>query len=161
NGSVTLHWHATPETDVREFQLYRGSTPDVPADAAHFVATVRDTQHVDGGSPGSYYALRAVDVHGNVGALVVTSLLGRTFGIEAVTPNPSVAGQGMVELALPDGSPARLALVDVAGRTVASLALRQAGRQTVALPGANRLRPGLYWLRLTQGANTRTRRLAV
>ena len=52
-------------------------------------------------------------------------------------------------------------LIDVTGRVVAERNLRQAGRQSLDLAAGRRIRAGLYWLRLAQGPNVRTARVAV
>jgi hypothetical protein len=57
-------------------------------------------------------------------------------------------------------APARLELLDIAGRRIASHEVG-AGQHTLDLGGGQRLAPGLYLVRLTQGANTRTTRVAM
>jgi hypothetical protein len=56
-----------------------------------------------------------------------------------------------VSFSLPDGSAAELALIDVAGRVVASrqVGTLGAGSHLVTLTGA-KFQPGIYWLRLTR-----------
>jgi len=51
-------------------------------------------------------------------------------------------------------------LLDIAGRRIASHEVG-AGQHTLDLGGGQRLAPGLYLVRLTQGANTRTTRVAM
>jgi hypothetical protein len=82
------------------------------------------------------------------------------LAIRGVTPNPAVGGRLRVEFALRDGSPARLELMDVAGRLLHSRDVGSFGPGTHALDlSAGRvLRPGMYFLRLTQGGReARTR----
>ncbi|MBI5711598.1 MAG: hypothetical protein HZC42_15035 [Candidatus Eisenbacteria bacterium] len=66
-------------------------------------------------------------------------------------PNPATTPLA-VELSLPARAPARLDVVDVAGRMAYRRDLRglEPGVHRIALGGAA-LAPGIYWLRLTQG----------
>jgi hypothetical protein len=65
-----------------------------------------------------------------------------------------------VRFSLPSAAPARLELLDVAGRRIVSHEVG-VGQHTLDLGVGQRLAPGLYLVRLTQGANTRTTRVAV
>ena len=81
------------------------------------------------------------------------------FALLGARPNPAVRDLGLV-FSLLDASPARLDVFDLAGRRVL-------GRDVGAMgPGPHelalgRLSPGVYVVRLTQGAMTATRRAAV
>ena len=82
------------------------------------------------------------------------------FALLGVRPNPA-RGTARVSFALADG-PARLELVDLAGRRVRSLALRDgAGTRHVELDDLGALRPGLYLVRLAQAGRHATRKLVV
>lgn len=59
-----------------------------------------------------------------------------------------------VSLSLASGAPARLALLDVGGRTVAARDLGGAGIHQVSLAGRGGITPGVYWLRLSQSGRT-------
>jgi hypothetical protein len=61
-----------------------------------------------------------------------------------------------VWLSLASGDAARLALVDVGGRTVAAqdLGAGGAGSRQVSLAGRGGITPGVYWLRLSQAGRT-------
>lgn len=83
-----------------------------------------------------------------------------TFTLDPVHPNPSRGGALTVRFSLSTDAPARLELLDVAGRRIASHEVG-AGQHTLDLGAGRRLAPGLYLVRLTQGANTRTTRVAV
>ena len=65
--------------------------------------------------------------------------------------------------ALRTATDARLDLVDANGRRVLSREVGSlgAGRHTVDLSEGRKLPPGLYWVRLTQGVDVRTTRVAV
>ena len=70
-------------------------------------------------------------------------------------PNPT-SGVFTVTLVLPAATPAALELLDVRGRRVAarSLAGFGVGQHSVRLGTGTRLAPGVYFVRLTQGAET-------
>ena len=82
------------------------------------------------------------------------------FALDPVRPNPSRSGSLTVRFSLPTDAPARLDLLDVAGRRIASHEVG-AGQHTLDLGAGQHFAPGLYLVRLTQGANTRTTRVAV
>jgi hypothetical protein len=77
-------------------------------------------------------------------------------------PRPNPAREAVeVEFTLPRAGPARLELMDVAGRTVSARTLEgAAGPQRVRLELAGRA-PGLYFLRLAHDGVTLTRRVVV
>jgi hypothetical protein len=83
--------------------------------------------------------------------------------IRAITPNPS-AGALQVRLALARAGHARLTVIDVAGREVATLldARREPGHYTIAWDAAKeRLRAGVYFMRLVSPDRTMVRRVAI
>ena len=82
------------------------------------------------------------------------------FALHAVVPTPSRGAVG-VELSLPDARPARLDLIDVAGRRVATRELGPLGPGRHRVELAAGLRSGLYLVRLTQGDRSRTAKAAV
>ena len=85
------------------------------------------------------------------------------FALEGAQPNPS-RGEGLtVAFTLASGAAASLELLDVAGRRMATREVGSlgAGRHTLDLREGRGLAPGLYLVRLTQGANTRTTRVAM
>jgi hypothetical protein len=83
-----------------------------------------------------------------------------TFALDPVHPNPSRGGALTVHFSLPTDAPARLELLDVAGRRIASHVVGM-DQHTLDLGQGQHLAPGLYLVRLTQGTNTRTTRVAV
>jgi len=86
-----------------------------------------------------------------------------SLGFGAVSRNPASGGALVVDVVLPIADPARLELLDVMGRRVASLDLGAPGpgRHTVELAVGPRPAPGLYLLRLTQAGNARVTRVAL
>ena len=75
------------------------------------------------------------------------------FALEGLRPNPA-AGALTVALSLPSAAPAKLELLDVSGRRLLERDLRGLGpgELLVRLDGSAAVRPGLYFLRLSQGA---------
>jgi hypothetical protein len=136
------------------------------------IATQPDNGYAHAGPAGSYYRLTAFDVHGNESGFALLTpgnTLGvedgeaHRFALEAVRPNPTHGDRLSVDFILARVGTARLELLDVAGwrvvgREVGSLGI---GRHQVDLASGARLAPGLYLVRLTQGAKTRTTRVAV
>lgn len=82
------------------------------------------------------------------------------FAIHGVRPTPS-RGAIHVELSLADARPARLELIDVTGRRVATRELGGLGpgRHRVSLSGD--LKAGIYLVRLTQGTMARTAKAVI
>jgi hypothetical protein len=87
----------------------------------------------------------------------------RVLAIRGVTPNPSPHGRLRVEFTLRNGDPARLELLDVAGRVlgIRHVASMGPGTQSLELSEAGALRPGIYFLRLQQGGSEVRARAAV
>jgi hypothetical protein len=115
---------------------------------------------------GSYYKISAVDFNGNesvfavVGPAQTTDVPGVqaiAFALEGTRPNPAIGGRLMVHFALSSGEGATLELLDVAGRRVTerTVGTMGAGRHSIDLAESRRLKPGLYFVRLTQGPNQR------
>lgn len=84
------------------------------------------------------------------------------LAVRALSPQPA-SGAPEVELTLAASAPARLELIDVAGRRLAArdLAGLDPGAHTMRLDEAAALAPGLYWLRLVQGADRAHARLVL
>ena len=82
------------------------------------------------------------------------------LAIRKVSPNPATHGRLAVEFVLRDDSPARLELLDVAGRVLATrqVASPAPGGRVLEVSDAGALQPGIYFLRLRQnGAEARAR----
>ena len=77
------------------------------------------------------------------------------LALAAVRPNPA-ASSFTLDYALESGGEARLELLDVAGRTLRQIALSPAGpgRHEALVTAAQGLKPGMYWLRLTQSGKS-------
>jgi hypothetical protein len=85
------------------------------------------------------------------------------FALDPVRPNPSRGGALTVRFTLASEAAASLELLDIAGRRIAvrEVGSLGAGRHTFDLGQGQPLAPGLYLVRLRQGASTRVTRVAV
>jgi hypothetical protein len=99
----------------------------------------------------------------HVGAAVsgVGNSPGAVFALQGARPNPS-SGHLSVAFSLPDGSPAELELVDIAGRRVYQLEVGSLGAGFHVVPIERASLPvGIYGLRLTQHGRTLTSKVSV
>jgi hypothetical protein len=87
---------------------------------------------------------------------------GFELALAGARPNPARRGVMTIHLSLASESPARLELIDVGGRRWVDRAVGSlgAGRHAIALRDP-RMPPGVYLVRLTQGASARVARVAV
>jgi len=105
--------------------------------------------------PGARYAYALRIVSGGREVTLATAWVSvpveLTFGLTGLIPNPA-AGRIVVAFSLPDAAPARLALLDVAGReqSAREVGFLEAGNHLIELAEGNRIAPGVYWLRLTR-----------
>jgi len=85
------------------------------------------------------------------------------FALEGARPNPAGAGQLTVLFSLPSAESGRLELIDVGGRLMVGREVGSLGpgSHSVNLSERGRIPPGIYLVRLTQGAFGLTRRVAV
>ena len=123
---------------------------------------------VDGAvTPGHRYGYRLAVLEGGV-TRYLGSVSARTpnllaFAIQGFRPNPARAGDVTIAFSLPVTGDAVVELFDVNGRRAMSHLSRglPAGAHELPLPEAGSLAPGLYFVRLTQAARSRTARLAI
>jgi len=171
SGKTVLLWGSNLEPDFRAYSLYRGASVDFVPGTENLVITKSDTGYVDPGPAGGYYKLTAVDFAGNASPFAAATpvetaggpIPGTSLVLGGVFPNPAGRHGVQVEFTLPSSDPARIELVDVAGRRVlvAVVPAGSAGRHTLELAFGPRIAPGIYLVRLVQGASARTRRVAV
>jgi hypothetical protein len=85
------------------------------------------------------------------------------LALHPVPPHPSRDGVLAVHFTLPNATAASLHLIDVAGRMIVSREVGSlgAGRHTLDLSEGRRLSPGVYLVRLQQGADSRVMRAVV
>ncbi len=99
---------------------------------------------------------------GSFGETWVSIPAGDGFGIALAGTNPSAGAIGLRVRLAPEGGDATVSAFDVRGRRVAHAVLSGAGGEQTARLGEDvRLAPGVYLVRLTQGARTATCRAVV
>ncbi len=172
SGATYLHWGASTAPDFATFRLYRGASSGFTPGAGNLVSASADTGYVDVGPAGSWYKVSAVDLDGNEGGWSVLGP-GRTssvapgeplaFALEGMRPNPASSRSLVVRFTLPTATPARIELLDVAGRAVVTRVVGGMGAGVHALDLARdgRVAPGLYFVRLEQGTRRATARTTV
>jgi len=101
-------------------------------------------------------------------AFDLSSLIGveppRTVGFALNEPRPNPTPRDFaVRFSLPDGAPARLELIDVAGRRIneQDVGSLGAGNHTVPMARGLNLSPGVYLIRLSRGGQSLTTRAVV
>jgi hypothetical protein len=176
--SVPVSWTADGgPSDLRDYTVYvsEDSTPYRvwrlnTAATADTLAPPRDHQfhHY------SFYSV-ARDMHGNIepapagpdAATQSRTAVGDVAGtlqlaLEGARPNPAL-GPMRVWFTLPTREPATLDVVDIAGRRVLrhQVGSLGAGTHSLTLDAAATLPPGVYFLKLRQGPNVRSTRVAV
>lgn len=85
------------------------------------------------------------------------------FALRGFPSNPVTRSGLEVSFALPNGAPAILDLIDVHGRSVRSRAVGSlgAGEHRVRFEQPENVGPGVYWIRLRQGAEQRVAKAVV
>jgi hypothetical protein len=117
-----------------------------------------------GGAGYDVYAQRVL-WYGQLGGDVagVPGDAGLALALSPVHPNPSRGGALTVDFTLPSAVTASLELLDVAGRriTTRDVGTLGAGHHVLSVGDGSRLAPGLYLVRLRQGASARVSRAVV
>ena len=164
---VELQWQANAETDLFAYAVHRGDHAGFEIGPENVLAVVHEPRYVDTPGRGDYfYRVVAIDAHGNrslPAEIKVEGLpLPTRFEVARLGPNPASDRLELV-LALPSKDPVRLEAIDLAGRRVLQdrVTLPDAGFQRIAWSAVARLRPGVYFVRLEQGAHTVARRIVV
>lgn len=171
SGTMHLSWNPNAEADLWYYALHRGASAGFTPSPGNRIAATGQLGHDDLGPPGNFYKLAAVDVNGNISAFtLITPATSSTPGADPTSlalalssPNPSRGTRLSFALALPDDAPARLELLDVHGRRVATrdVGALGAGRHAVDLAPEAGLGAGVYLARLTHSAQTRIVRAIV
>ena len=171
-GMSHLHWGANLEPDLWYYRLYRGSSAGFVPGPGNLIATPSDTGYTDAGVAGRFYKLSAVDVNGNESGFALLTPGGTTdvrgdesfgFALEGARPNPA-HGPGLdIRFTLPGSEPARLDLIDVSGRRLASLDVGALGPgpHSIDLAEGRTVPAGLYLVRLTRAQRALDARVVV
>lgn len=96
------------------------------------------------------------------GQVRVTVPAAPPLGLQGLRPNPAIR-DAIVAFSLPDASPARLEMLDLAGREILAREVGDlgVGNHVVNLSEGRTLAPGIYLVRLTRGARSLTVRAVV
>ena len=140
----------------------QGSPAIVADGASGAIVTWHDYR---GGATSDIYAQR-VDRYGLLGGIVPNSVPGEAtlaFALDPVRPNPARGSTLRVHFTLASAAAASLEFLDVAGRRIAAREVGSLGpgHHWLDLGAGRRLTPGLYLVRLRQGASVRVTRVVV
>lgn len=171
-GATHLQWAPSPEPDLSFYAIYRGPAAGFIPGPGDRIATRVEPDFVDVGPAGNYYKVSVVDLNGNESPFTMLAPSGTSdvddegpvaFALQGAHPNPARSADLRVAFALPISAPARLELLDLNGRRVIvrDVGVLGAGRHTIDLVQGHLVPPGLYWVRLAQGANRQSKRVAV
>lgn len=142
----------------------------VAAGAGYYLRGQRSVGAADDGEGGVYFGwngepadwLNTVYVSHDPGPGSVLSVPPVPAALLALATGPNPARAELTaRFALPDARPARLELLDLAGRRVRALEVRGEGPHAERFAGLGGLAPGVYVLRLAHGGTVRAARVAV
>ena len=177
-AGVRLTWDPSRDPQIAAYVVYRALSSVVDPATADSLATlpVPTTAYVDPNpASGAYYAVVAVDATGAASGVVQSIQASPpsdaagalpSFALRGVAPNPANPG-AWIDFELPATLDVQLSIFDARGRHVRELVggTRGPGRQRLYWDGTDAdSRPvasGMYWLRLTSPAGTRTAKLVV
>lgn len=172
-GEVVLRWRANQESDFAGYEIYWSNTPNFDPDTMTALATTPDTSFVHPGVPANrnqYYALRAVDVHGNRSAksneaavmlvgVEETPAIAVAFSLEQNYPNP-FNPTTTITFTLLRSAFVTVKILTIQGEEVATLVSEKlpAGRYQRVWE-AKGLASGVYLYRLEAGEFAQVRKL--
>jgi len=84
----------------------------------------------------------------------------RALALSAPRPNPA-RGTVVLDVTLPNDSPARIELLDVAGRVMQARVVQGAGVRKVTFAELGSLAPGLYFARVSHPHGSATSRVVI
>lgn len=170
SGVTALSWAPSPEPDLWHYRLHRGAGAAFVPSESNLIAVSNTTGFEDAAPAGAYYKLAAVDVNGNVGefALATPGVAGVPgppsvpLSLAIAGPNPLRGSVLPLELSLPRAGSARVQVMDLAGRRVASreLGTLDAGRHRIELALPASAPAGVLFVRLGHDAGERVVRAA-
>ena len=162
-NEVRLQWRATPSADVPvrvyrrdeggDWHLLDVTQPDMMGTLAFNDLTVK------AGNSYSYRLSVSTGAEEHFYGETRVQVPAFALALRLASPNP-VRGDLSVDLDLPSSGTARIELVDVRGRLVATKEVRVSSSTTLRLPIASGrgLASGVYFVRLTMAGKTVTRR---
>jgi hypothetical protein len=164
---ILLTWYTGAEPGLRATVHRRTAVQDwspvgeVTADGSGFLEYI-DREVVAGARYGYRLGITSEGAEELAGEIWVRAA-DPNITLEGMRPNPGSSRLLTVWFALPSGAPARIELLDLAGRRVVEREVGSLGpgRHSVNLASGSSLAPGIYHLRLTQGQSRQTTRVAV
>ncbi len=160
-GGVVLSWYGSDAASLTPIVQRRTESTEwevlgSPVSEAPDLLRYEDRSIV----PGTRYAYRLAYQEGGAGRFTEETWVhvpAIALSLAGFQPNPA-RGRALVRLTLPNATPATLEALDVRGRIVGSRAVGSLGPGThaVDLDPFGPLRPGIYWLRLTQAGHVLT-----
>jgi hypothetical protein len=165
SGKAVLTWNANDEADLKQYLVFKSSTPGIPDNAPVYASTtsLNYTDPVALGDTPVYYVVKAQDVHGNVGpgsgeiriSLVGVELIDTSvptdYTLSQNYPNP-FNPTTTIEYALKQAGSVTLKVLNVLGEEIATIesGFRPAGRYSVSFD-ASRLASGVYLYQIRSG----------
>ncbi len=186
-NNVFVHWNANHEQDFACYEVYRSTVPNFDPAALQPLAIRTDTSYVDVAPPANtnlYYAILALDVHGNRSAksneAVVTPVSvsenaswPSRFVLEPVYPNPFCAGEAAghagsdIRFQLPHASQVTVKIFNTLGEEIRTLAQARfdAGHHRVHWDGndgtGKPVASGVYLYQLRAGEFSQVRKMSL
>jgi len=178
-AGMRLSWASNGESDLAAYRVYRGASEDFIPASGNMISSSCDTSFFDASwswSPGCYYKVSAIDVHGNESGFALLRpgdvtgtdevALPRATALAQNFPNPfNPATSILFDLAGPGR--VTIEIFDVSGRLVARLLdeRREAGRHRVEWRGTDAggeaVPSGIYFCRMRAAAYEATRKIAL
>jgi hypothetical protein len=172
-NAAIIRWDHNTEQDLAQYEVYRSVAPQFDPDTMAPLRTTTDNSFSDPLMPpfvNYYYALKAVDIHGNrsakssEAALILVGVREETrlpneFGLEQNYPNPFNPST-RIDYALPAREHVRLSVYNVLGQEVALLVndVEEPGYKTVSFD-ASVLPSGVYTYTITAGMFTDVKKM--
>ncbi len=171
-NSVQLRWSESPDADLAEYQVFRSDQPHFDVNGLVPIASTRDTSFIDviplNGE--MYYALRSMDVHGNLSEksnevslslldVIDNQSLPTEFALHQNFPNP-FNPLTVIRYQLSVQSFVSLRIYNTLGEEVATLVneFQDAGFKSIRYD-ASTLPSGIYSYRLVAGEFSSVRKM--
>jgi len=135
SNQINLHWNPNKESDLREYVLYRSTTPNINPATDTVFATTTDTTFTDTNPiPASdiYYIVCARDIHDNLSnasnevEILITGILKdgleipKTYALYQNYPNP-FNPYTVIKFDLPKNTNVKVVVFNSLGKTVATI----------------------------------------
>jgi len=178
NNVVTLKWTASPEDDVSQYAIYRGTAANFNPAGTTRLATVRTSQYQDAVSQSGvtyYYKISAIDFAGNESGYTSVSVLTDVqsgsglpteFALNQNFPNPFNPSTE-IAFAVPKQTAVKIVIYGLSGEVVATLVNQTmaAGNYRVTWNGktddGRAVASGVYFYHLQSEGFTATKKMTL